>query len=36
MAPGTQRGASKDAIGGMTQAAYAQHLTNIDIINPGL
>lgn len=26
----------KDAIGGMTPAAYARHLANIDIINPGL
>ncbi len=26
----------KDAIGGMTPAAYAKHLVNIDIINPGL
>ncbi|WP_144422107.1 integrase core domain-containing protein, partial [Xanthomonas arboricola] len=26
----------KKAIGGMTPAAYAQHLANTDIINPGL
>lgn len=26
----------KDAIGGMTLAAYAKHLANIEIINPGL
>lgn len=26
----------KDAIGGMTPAAYAKHLANIEIINPGL
>lgn len=26
----------KDAIGGMILAAYAKHLANIDIINPGL
>ncbi|KHL51357.1 transposase, partial [Xanthomonas cannabis pv. cannabis] len=24
------------AIGGMTPSAYAQHLANTDIINPGL
>ncbi|WP_244907860.1 integrase core domain-containing protein, partial [Xanthomonas dyei] len=26
----------KKAIGGMTPSAYAQHLANTDIINPGL
>ncbi|MFB9038331.1 integrase core domain-containing protein, partial [Xanthomonas arboricola] len=26
----------KKAIGGMTPAAYAQHLANTDIITPGL
>ncbi|MCC4620763.1 integrase core domain-containing protein, partial [Xanthomonas cassavae CFBP 4642] len=26
----------KKAIGGMTPTAYAQHLANSDIINPGL
>ncbi|QNM62184.1 hypothetical protein XHV734_4058 [Xanthomonas hortorum pv. vitians] len=31
-----QRGPPKKAIGGMTPAAYAQHLANTDIITPGL